>query len=174
MCDELCCLQGSQAWTCYPSSYGFALVASRMQNRLLQSATVWSLALLLLTFLTLNCTCHHALSAPLLIIVYFVFQTYAINFKDSTLFLSLSLHQEPSFLCVTCSKLCLPWSHSSRFTFSLLLTLPSVSCLPQINGCLCMRMHACMLVCVCVGTMMTNLCMLILRVLMSVVLEYGG
>ena len=153
-------VQGSQARTCYPPSCGFALVVSRTQNRM---QDCYNLLLLIFTFLTsLICTPYHALSAPLLIIAHFIFQADARNFKDGTTFF---------FHCCDMFKFCLPWSHSSRLIFFLSLTHNTSNCLqPAVSKCVCVR------VCVCVfgrgweggRCLMTNLCMLILHVLMLV------
>ena len=105
----------------------------------------------ILTFPTLNCTPHHALSAPLLIIAYFVFQTDARHFRDSAPFLSLvPLSGTISLsLCDMLCKLCLPSSHSSTFTFSLSLTFNTSNCLqPARSKCVCVCVRACVRACV--------------------------
>ena len=119
---------------------------AKYYTRLLQSATAWSIALLLLTHLTsLNCTSHHALSTPLQTISSFIFQTDARNVKDSAPFLSLVTPSGTISLSL-CNmlKFCLPLSHSSRPTISWSLT-PNISNSLQPASCKCM----CVCVCVC-------------------------
>ena len=129
-------------------------------------------------------TLCNALSAALLIIAYFVFQTDARNVKDSMPFLSLvPLSGTISLSLCDMLQLCLPSSHSSRLTFSLSLTPNTSHCLqPASRKCVCMYgwtastsqwapAYVCMCVCghvwVCELGMggrclMTNLCMLLL------------
>ena len=89
----------------------------------------------------MNCTPHHTLFAPLLIITHFRFQTATRNFKDSTPFLSL-VPPSGTLSLYDMLKLCPPLNHSSRFTFhlSLALTLSTVSSLHQVNVCVA-HMH---------------------------------
>ena len=63
----------------------------------------------------------------------------------------LCLEQSP-FLCATRSDFVLlqVTAQDSPFLCLLLLTLASVSCLPQVNVCMCACVHMCACVCACV------------------------
>ena len=89
--------------------------------RLLQFASTWSLALLLLICPTsLRCISHHALSAPLLTLTSSVFQTDVKGFKDSAPFLSLVFPSgKISLSLCDMHKLCLPSNLSGRHLFSI-------------------------------------------------------
>ena len=139
-----------------PNQYERSLLAIKDDNRreyktgLLQSSATCPLALLLPACLTSsNCTPHHALSAPLLVIASFVFSTDARNFKDSAPFLSLVPPSETISLslCVRL-RLCLLriTAQDSPFLCLLLLTFPTVSSLPQVclSVCLCLCLSLCL------------------------------
>ena len=94
------------------------------------------------------------LSAPLLIIAYFVFQTDARHFKDSAPFRSL-IAPCGIMLLSLCDmlKLCLPSSHSPRLFLS--LTPNTSNCLQpasskSLSVCLSVCLCLCLYVCVCV------------------------
>ena len=127
-------------------------------RRLLQSDTVWSHALLLITFLTsLNCTPHQTLSTPVLMINYFIFLTDARNFQgEHTIFPPTG--SLPSLLPSVWNNLPFSVSHAqtvflqvtaqdSPFLCLFLQTLSTVCSLPQVNvcvgACMCLYWEVC-------------------------------
>ena len=118
---------------------------------MLQFATVWSLALLLLTFLTLNCTPYRTLHSSADNCM-FCIPNRRKQIQGLCFCWFLHLEQSP-VLCVMCSNCVFlqVTAQDSPLFCLLFLTLPTVSSLPQVNCvCVCACVHAYMCVCVCV------------------------
>ena len=104
----------------------------------------WSLALLPVILVALNCTRNHALSALRLIIAHFLFQADTNNCKDSA---PVPPSATVSFSLCIMLRFCLPSSHRSKLNCSLSVTPNTSTCLQPASS-----KRVCVCVCVCVNS----------------------